>query len=104
MPRKLPLSLPALRRLADTYGTPFHIYDEAGIVENARALLESMRTHFPTFRQYFAVKALPNPSILRVLLDCGCGLDCSSRAELMLASRLAVPGCVPLLEARSVPT
>lgn len=75
---------PLLPRLAAHYGTPFHIYDEAGI----RATGERLRAAFAgvaRFREYYAVKALPNPRILRLMKDMGFGFDCSSIAELQLS-------------------
>lgn len=92
MPQPVPLPLSALEALATRYGTPFQLYDEASIRSNCRSLLTSFRQHFPSFQQYYAVKALPNPAILRLLLDEGCGLDCSSIAELHIAKALGVPG------------
>ena len=71
---------------AARFPTPFHLYDEAGIRERARRLKAAF-AWCPDFREYFAVKALPNPAILRVLGEEGCGLDCSSATELMLAER-----------------
>lgn len=79
-----------LQQLVAKHGTPLQLYDEAGIRNNARALFASFRRCFPRFKQFFAVKALPNPAILRVLLDEGCGLDCSSSTELYIADKL---GC-----------
>lgn len=86
----MPLSPDFARRLADvlpdviaTFGTPFHVYDEKGIVETC-AEFNAAFAHLD-FRQYFAVKALPNPVILRMLADTGFGFDCSSLPELTLA-------------------
>jgi diaminopimelate decarboxylase len=78
--------IPALPDLVETYGTPFHIYDAAGIAATHRQMMAA----FPpgTFKQYFAVKALPNPHVLSLLLSEGSGLDCSSPAELLLAERV----------------
>lgn len=81
-----------LEELAAAYGTPLQIYDEQMIRENARALLAAFRRHFPDFQQFFAVKALPNPAILKVLRDEGCGMDCSSAAELHSVQQLGIPG------------
>ena len=69
---------------AAAFPTPFHLYDEAGIRKNARALNEAF-AWCGDFQEYFAVKALPNPAILRILKEEGCGVDCSSETELMLA-------------------
>lgn len=81
-----------LEQLAEKYGTPLQIYDEQLIRENARKLLATFRKHFPDFQQFFAVKALPNPAILKVLRDEGCGMDCSSSAELYSVKQLGIPG------------
>ncbi len=78
---------PHLAAIADHYGTPFHIYDEAGIRETGRRL-QSAFADIPEFREYYAVKALPNPSILAIMQDMGFGFDCSSITELMLAREL----------------
>ena len=66
--------------------TPFHIYDEKGIRENARRLKAAFAWN-KGFREYFAVKATPTPAILRVLKEEGCGTDCSSMTELMMSER-----------------
>jgi hypothetical protein len=80
-------------KLAHEHGTPYQLYDERGIRENARALMRAFRGHFgDSFKQYFAVKALPNPAILQLLVSEGCGLDCSSTAELHIAAALGVAG------------
>ena len=73
------------------YPTPFHIYNEAGIRENARRLKAAFSWN-PGFREYFAVKATPTPAILKLLHEEGCGCDCSSLTELMLAQRCGVTG------------
>jgi diaminopimelate decarboxylase len=88
----VPLTLPQLERAAARFGTPFQLYDEGAIRANARALIAAFTAHFPGFRQHFAVKALPNPAILRALMDEGCGLDCSSTSELHIAAKLGCAG------------
>lgn len=82
----------SLEQLAETYGTPLQIYDEQLIRENARHLLTTFRRDFPDFQQFFAVKALPNPAILKILYEEGCGMDCSSSAELFSCAQLGIPG------------
>ena len=72
---------------AKTYPTPFYIYDERGIKENIRAVEEAFAWN-QGFREYFAVKAAPNPFLLEIFRSFGCGADCSSLTELMLASSL----------------
>ena len=92
MPLPCPLPVAALESLAAAHGTPFQLYDEAGIRANCRRLLGAFGARFPGFQQFFAVKALPNPAVLRVLVEEGCGLDCSSVSELHVARALGVPG------------
>jgi diaminopimelate decarboxylase/decarboxylase len=82
--------LPVLADVVATYGTPFHIYDERGIQETHTSVVSAFGS--TPFRQYFAVKALPNPTVLALLLAEGSGLDCSSPAELLLADRLSATG------------
>lgn len=72
--------------IAAQYPTPFHLYDERGIRENARALNQAFSWN-PGFREYFAVKATPTPTILNILKEEGCGTDCSSLTELLMADR-----------------
>lgn len=73
--------------IVKTYPTPFHIYDEKGIRENARALKAAFSWN-KGFREYFAVKATPNPFIMKVLQSEGCGFDCSSYTELLLSDEV----------------
>lgn len=80
-----------LEAIAAQYPTPFHLYDEKGIRDNARRLKAAFAWN-PGFREYFAVKATPTPAILKLLHEEGCGLDCSSLTELMLAQRCGVAG------------
>jgi diaminopimelate decarboxylase len=74
---------PVLRDIVRHFGTPFHIYDEAGIRETGRALKKAF-SRLEGYREYFAVKALPNPAILKIMADLGFGFDCSSIPELVL--------------------
>jgi diaminopimelate decarboxylase len=74
-----------------THPTPFHIYDEKAIRENARKLKE-LFSWAPGFREYFAVKATPNPYILKILKEEGFGTDCSSLPELILSEKIGLPG------------
>lgn len=85
------VTLEQARRIADAYPTPFHIYDEAGIRKTARALKDAFSWN-PGFKEYFAVKATPNPAILKVLREEGCGVDCSSETELMLSKAVGFSG------------
>ena len=80
-----------VEELAKTYPTPFHIYDEKGIRENAERLYRAFSWN-PGFREFFAVKATPNPFILKLLASVGCGADCSSLTELMLSEACGITG------------
>jgi diaminopimelate decarboxylase len=82
---------PLLDQIADHYGTPFHIYDETGIRETGRQVVETFAPLAP-FREYFAVKALPNLSILKIMREMGFGYDCSSIPELVLARMAGARG------------
>lgn len=89
----LPFTLDSIRQVTNTYPTPFHIYDEGRIRFVAGRLRDSMRTAgVPGFRNYFAVKALPNPEIVKVLASEGMGVDCSSLAELAIAEMCGMQG------------
>lgn len=77
--------------MADEVPTPFHVYDERGIRENVRRLNAAF-AWCDGFREYFAVKATPNPHLLALLKDEGCGADCSSLPELILADRVGLSG------------
>ena len=83
--------LPALPEIAACFGTPFHVYDEAGIRDTG-ARLKSAFAGVPRFREYYAVKALPNPRILILMREMGFGFDCSSVAELELARAAGAHG------------
>lgn len=80
-----------VEEIVKTYPTPFHIYDEKGIRENARALREAFAWN-PGFKEFFAVKATPNPFLIDILRDYGCGTDCSSMTELSLSHAMGIPG------------
>ncbi|MBS7370350.1 MAG: diaminopimelate decarboxylase [Oscillospiraceae bacterium] len=80
-----------IEEIAKTYPTPFHIYDEKGIRETARALYKAFSWN-KGFREYFAVKATPNPFILKVLQSEGCGFDCSSYTELLMSDEVGGKG------------
>lgn len=80
-----------LENIIKEFPTPFHIYDEVGIRENARKLKEAFAWN-KGFKEYFAVKATPNPYILKILQEEGCGVDCASLTELMMAEALGFTG------------
>ena len=83
------VTLDQVREMAKSYPTPFHLYDEKGIRENAKRVNEAFSWN-PGFREYFAVKATPNPFLIKLLHECGCGTDCSSMTELMLSEACGV--------------
>ena len=82
---------PVIDKVAAHFGTPFHIYDEAGIRRTGESLKKAF-SGVDLFREYFAVKALPNPRILEIMRDMGFGFDCSSAPELMLCRRIGARG------------
>lgn len=85
------VGLAQLETMVQQYPTPFHLYDEKGIRENARRLKKAFSWN-KGFKEYFAVKATPNPAILKILKEEGCGADCSSYTELMLAETVGFCG------------
>ena len=89
--KKLPLNREALEKLTETYPTPFHLYDEKAIRENAREFYRAF-DWIDGFKNHFAVKACPNPVILSILREEGMGVDCSSLPELILAERTGFKG------------
>lgn len=91
MSSNFPLSHGRLEDLARQFPTPFYIYDETAIRENMREFSEAFSI-FPKFTEHFAVKACPNPYILKILAECGCGADCSSLPELMLCETSGITG------------
>lgn len=82
---------PVLASIVEHYGTPFHIYDEKGIRETGEALNKAF-SGIEGFREFFAVKALPNPRIMQIMKSLGFGFDCSSAAELTLSRQAGVTG------------
>jgi diaminopimelate decarboxylase len=89
--KRLPCTRERLEEIVRTHPTPFHIYDERAIRANARALKDAF-SWAEGFREFFAVKACPNPHILMILRDEGFGADCSSMAELVMAERVGITG------------
>ena len=87
---------------AQSFPTPFHLYDEKGLRETARSLNAAF-SWAPAFKEYFAVKALPNPHILRILKEEGCGVDCSSECELQLAEMAGFSGDQIMFSANAMP-
>ena len=89
--KKLPFDKAALEAIVKAHPTPFHIYDEAAILANARSMYSSF-SKVPGFRNFFAVKALPNPFVVKMLAAQGMGADCSSLPELLLAEAAGLRG------------
>jgi len=91
MLRQYPLTKAQTISLFEKYPSPFHLYDEKQIRANARRLKKAFEW-MPGFKNYFAVKALPNPFIMKILKEEGMGADCSSLAELVLAAKSGITG------------
>ncbi|MDE6875504.1 MAG: diaminopimelate decarboxylase [Lachnospiraceae bacterium] len=92
MSEKIPFVTKELvEEIAKTYPTPFHIYDERAIRENARRLKAAFAWN-AGYKEFFAVKATPNPYILQILKEEGCGTDCSSMTELMMSEAVGITG------------
>lgn len=89
--KQLPFTKPQLEEITKQFPTPFHIYDEAGIIKCVKDLCAAFSWN-KGFKEYFAVKALPNPYILALLKSLGCGADCASTPELMLANASGITG------------
>lgn len=103
MKKDLPFTKERLLKITQSCPTPFHIYDEKAIRENARALYKTFDWVDGGFINYFAVKALPNPRILQILKEEGMGADCSSLAELVLAQRAGLPGDMIMFTSNDTP-
>ncbi|MEL7609439.1 MAG: diaminopimelate decarboxylase [Bacillota bacterium] len=89
--KTLPFDEKKLREIVAKYPTPFHIYDEKGILDNLREFQQAFSWN-EGFREYFAVKATPNPVLMKLLAAKGCGMDCSSYTELMLTNAVGLSG------------
>ena len=96
------VTLEQLQAITAQYPTPFHLYDEKGIRENARRLKEAFAWN-PGFKEYFAVKATPSPAILKILHEEGCGTDCSSLTELMMSDRCGFHGSEIMFSSNDTP-
>lgn len=100
---KLPfVSKKKLEEIVKEYPTPFHLYDEKGIRDNAKRLKDAFSWN-PGFREYFAVKATPNPFILGILKEFGCGTDCSSMTELMMSEAMGFSGETIMFSSNDTP-
>ena len=102
MMKTLPFNKEKIEELIRDYPTPFHIYDEKGMRDNAKRLVKAF-SWAPEFREYFAVKANPNPYIIRIMREEGFGADCSSLPELMLAERAGVKDDMIMLTSNNTP-
>lgn len=102
MSSNFPLSHEELCAVAKEHATPFYIYDEQAIRDNIRAFKKAFSI-FPEFREYFAVKACPNPYILKILAEEGCGADCSSLPELMLSKLVGLKGDYVMFTSNETP-
>ncbi|HKL99627.1 MAG TPA: diaminopimelate decarboxylase [Mobilitalea sp.] len=91
MMKKPFVTLEQLKEITKEFPTPFHIYDEKGIRENARKLHQAFAWN-PGYKEFFAIKATPNPFIINILKEEGCGVDCSSQTELMMSEALGFSG------------
>ena len=100
--RKLPFDLERLEAIAGRWPTPFHLYDEAAIRANARRLKAAFAWN-PRFREFYAVKAAPNPYLMKILREEGFGSDCSSMAELLLAEKVGNVGDMVMFTSNDTP-
>lgn len=91
-----------IEEIVQTYPTPFHIYDEKAIRENARRLKQAFSWN-KGFKEYFAVKATPNPTILKILKEEGCGTDCSSYTELLMSEKVGITGSDIMFSSNDTP-
>ena len=101
--KTFPLSKDQLEKLSSQYPTPFYVYDEDGIRKNVRRLLKAFSV-FPRYKEHFAVKALPNPYILKILASEDLGADCSSLPELLLADMAGMKGEALMLTSNETPS
>ncbi|MFA5519023.1 MAG: diaminopimelate decarboxylase [Spirochaetota bacterium] len=100
--KDLPFNKEKIEKIIEQFPTPFHIYDEKAIRENARNLIKAF-SWAPEFKEYFAIKANPNPFLIKILHEEGFGADCSSLAELILAEKAGVRGEAIMLTSNNTP-
>lgn len=100
--KELPFNKDKIKKIMKQFPTPFHIYDEKAIRENARNLIKAF-SWAPGFKEYFAVKANPNPFLIKILHEEGFGADCSSLAELVLAEKAGIRGEDIMLTSNNTP-
>ena len=91
-----------LEKVVEEFPTPFHLYDEKGIREKARAVNKAFSWN-KGFKEYFAVKATPTPAILKILQEEGCGVDCSSYVELLRSHKLGFTGADMMFSSNNTP-
>lgn len=91
-----------IEEISKTYPTPFYLYDEKGIRENAEAVKKAFAWN-KGFKEYFAVKATPNPFLIKILHEYGCGCDCSSLTELMLSNAVGIKGTDVMFSSNDTP-
>ena len=102
MKKKPFVTLEKLQEITEKFPTPFHLYDEKGIRENAKALKEAFAWN-KGFKEFFAVKATPNPYLIQILQEYGCGCDCSSMTELMLSKAMGCKGADIMFSSNATP-
>jgi len=100
--KKLPFSKEQLEAIIKEFPTPFHIYDEKAIRDNAKAFKKAFSWN-EGFKEYYAIKAAPNPYLMKILREEGFGIDCSSIAELELAQRIGMHGTEIMLTSNDTP-
>ena len=100
--KKTFVNLEQAKNIIEKYPTPFHLYDEKGIRENARNVNEAFAWN-KGFKEYFAVKATPTPQILKILKEEGCGVDCSSYTELVLSNKIGFKNSEIMFSANNTP-
>ena len=102
MEKKPFVTLAQAEEIAKTYPTPFYLYDEKGIRDNAKAVKEAFAWN-KGYREYFAVKACPNPTLIQIMKEYGCGCDCSSMTELMLSKAMGCKGADIMFSSNATP-
>ncbi len=102
MEKKAFVTKEQIEQITKEYPTPFHLYEEKGIRENAKRVQEAFAWN-PGFREYFAVKATPNPFLINLLREYGCGADCSSLTELMLCDAIGMRGTDIMFSSNDTP-
>lgn len=102
MEKKTFVTLEQLQEIEKKYPTPYHLYDEKGFINNCKKVKEAFAWN-KGFKEYFAVKATPNPFIIKKLKELGCGVDCSSYTELMIAEKLGFDGSDIMFSSNETP-